>query len=308
MGFIEAKCKNCGGDIRLDENLTRGKCEYCGTEFVKSDMIVNNNYTIQNATLVVNEENLTEQMFVNAETYLTTLKDYDKAFNAYQSITQSKVNDYRGWWGMLRSVSHDFTLIENTKQVYEQMCSYADNALKLVPNGEKIALTNRWESYRQQVEEYISSKDQEFAEWVEKLRKQQKKAEQNRIIRRLIVNGISLAANLFIILYGLSKYGTYVIDQGASVLVFVGVALGIDILLTILAELIGSAPECFIYQAITTILVIVYLCYRLTTDTMYQSNLFHLLMFAVGGVFVAAVCIIPTALVFRHLLRKRHSS
>ena len=80
---------------------------------------------------------MTEQMFTNAETYLSTLKDYDRAFNAYQSITQSKANDYRGWWGSLRTASQDFTLIAVAKQDYEKMCYYANNALKLVPEQEK---------------------------------------------------------------------------------------------------------------------------------------------------------------------------
>ena len=308
MGFIEAKCKNCGGDIRLDENLTRGKCEYCGTEFIKSDMIVNNNYTIQNATLVLNEENLTEQMFVNAETYLTTLKDYDKAFSIYQSITQSKANDYRGWWGMLRSVSHDFTLIENTKQVYEQMCSYADNALKLVPDDKKTELTNRWESYRQQVEEYISSKDQEFAEWVEKLKTQQKKMDRNRIISRFIINVTSIATNLFIILFGLFHFTSFSLEQATSIFIYVGVSLVVNAIVTIIFQIVGHAPETFVYQVITTLAVVVYLCYRLTTDNMYSANLFDLLIFAVFGIAIAAICILPTALVTRHILRKKRNA
>ena len=44
MAFIEAKCKNCGAKITLNEKMTRGICEFCGTEFIKSDLIVNNNY------------------------------------------------------------------------------------------------------------------------------------------------------------------------------------------------------------------------------------------------------------------------
>lgn len=305
MGFIEAKCRNCGGDIRLDDELTRGKCEYCGTAFVKSDMIVNNNYTIQNANLVIDDDKIFEQMLVNAETYLTTLKDYDKAFSTYCAAAENKANDYRGWWGMLRAASHDFTLTIGSRQDYEKMCQYADHAIKLLPHQNKSAFTNQWEEYKQKIEEYISSKDRKFAEWVEKLKNRQAKANRNRMIRRIAANGISIAAGLFIVLFGLFHYAP---DITTNILIYVGAALATNTLLTILLQFVGRAPECFIYQAITTLSVAVYLCYRLTVDTMYISNLFHLLMFGVLGLFIAAVCIIPTALVCKFLFkRKRHS-
>lgn len=58
MAFIEAKCKNCGAKITLNEKMTRSICEFCGTEFIKSDLIVNNNYSFENATVVVDNSSL----------------------------------------------------------------------------------------------------------------------------------------------------------------------------------------------------------------------------------------------------------
>ncbi len=308
MGFIEARCKNCGGDIRLDENLARGKCEYCGTEFVKSDVIVNNNYNIKNATLVIDDDKMTEQMFTNAETYLSTLKDYDRAFSAYQAITQSKANDHRGWWGSLRATSQDFTLIAVEQQDYEKMCYYANNAIKLVPEQEKATLTKQWEEYKQKVEEYISSKDQAFAEWIERVEARQKRMERNRIISRFLINAISIAINLFIILYGLFRFDSFGLDQAAPVFIYVGVSLAVNTIITIIFQLACHAPETCIYQIITTIAVAVYFCYRLTAGNMYVASLLDLIIFAVFGIAVAAICILPTALVARHILRKKRSA
>ena len=302
MGFIEAKCKNCGGDIRLDENLTRGKCKYCGTEFVKSDIIVKNNYNINNAMLVIDDDKITEQMFTNAETYLSILKDYDKAFSEYHSITQSKANDYRGWWGISRAASQDFTLIDISQQDYEKMCYYADNALKLVPNNEKTTLKKQWDDYKQKIEEYIALKDQEFAERVKEMEARQKKMNRNRIISRFIVNGISIAINLFIILFGFFHFDSFGLEQEISVFVYVGVSLVVNAIVTIIFQLACHAPETCIYQILTTIVVTVYSSYRLTTGNLYVATLLDLLIIAAFEIVIAAICIFPTAIISRRIL------
>ena len=308
MGFIEAKCKNCGGDIRLDEKLTRGKCEYCGTEFVKSDNIVNNNYNIKNATLVIDDDKITEQIFTNAETYLSTLKDYDRAFSAYQSITQRKTNDYRSWWGTLRAASHDFTLIYVAKQDYEKMCYYADNTLQLAPDNEKTTLKNQWEEYKQKVEEYIASKDQEFVERVEKMKARQKKMNRNRILSRSIINGVSIAINLFIILFGLFHFDSFSLEQATPVFVYVGVSLVVNAIVTIIFQLVCHAPETCIYQIITTIAVAVYSSYRLTTGNLYVATLLELLMIAAFEIIIVAICIFPTAIISKRILRNKRNA
>ena len=42
MGFIPAKCTQCGADIDVDDSMDAGICEYCGTAFVTEKVI--NNY------------------------------------------------------------------------------------------------------------------------------------------------------------------------------------------------------------------------------------------------------------------------
>lgn len=42
MGFIAAKCPECGANISVDDTRGAGICEYCGTAFVTEKVI--NNY------------------------------------------------------------------------------------------------------------------------------------------------------------------------------------------------------------------------------------------------------------------------
>ena len=240
-------------------------------------------------------------MFTNAETYLSTLKDYDRAFSAYQSITQRKTNDYRSWWGTLRAASHDFTLIYVAKQDYEKMCYYADNTLQLAPDNEKTTLKNQWE-------EYIASKDQEFAERVERMKARQKKMNRNRILSRSIINGVSIVIHLFIILFGLFHFDSFSLEQATPVFVYVGVSLVVNAIVTIIFQLVCHAPETCIYQIITTIAVAVYSSYRLTTGNLYVATLLELLMIAAFEIIIVAICIFPTAIISKRILRNKRNA
>ena len=37
MELKDAKCPNCGGQLKLNPDLERGMCIYCGTEIIVSD-------------------------------------------------------------------------------------------------------------------------------------------------------------------------------------------------------------------------------------------------------------------------------
>ena len=39
MGLIALKCPNCGGDVTLDDSLTKGFCMYCGSAIVNESII-----------------------------------------------------------------------------------------------------------------------------------------------------------------------------------------------------------------------------------------------------------------------------
>ena len=48
MGFIPAKCTQCGAEITVDDTKDAGICKYCGTAFVTEKAINNYNTYITN--------------------------------------------------------------------------------------------------------------------------------------------------------------------------------------------------------------------------------------------------------------------
>ena len=47
MGFVAAKCTECGANIEVDETKDAGICEYCGTAFVTEKAIKKSRYDIE---------------------------------------------------------------------------------------------------------------------------------------------------------------------------------------------------------------------------------------------------------------------
>lgn len=58
MGFVEAKCSQCGAGINIDQSREFGFCPNCGTKYYNEKTInnnyntTNNNVSIQNATII----------------------------------------------------------------------------------------------------------------------------------------------------------------------------------------------------------------------------------------------------------------
>lgn len=57
MGFIPAKCTQCGANIEVDESKEAGICKYCGTAFVTEKAINNYNTYITNNINVIHQDN-----------------------------------------------------------------------------------------------------------------------------------------------------------------------------------------------------------------------------------------------------------
>ena len=48
MGFVAAKCTQCGANIEVDDDKEAGICEYCGTAFITEKVINNYNTYVTN--------------------------------------------------------------------------------------------------------------------------------------------------------------------------------------------------------------------------------------------------------------------
>lgn len=84
MKFVPAKCPNCGAEIQVDEGMTKGFCQYCGSSFfiedaknlLKEAFAGNNRMQIEN---LVNRacQFFNEKDFDRAEEYCNKVLDMD---------------------------------------------------------------------------------------------------------------------------------------------------------------------------------------------------------------------------------------
>ena len=80
------KCKMCGGDIEVSQDMTVGKCLFCGSTM----------------TLPRIDSEKKARLFNRANEYRLN-NEFDKAYDAYKSITEEDEKEAEAYWGMILS-------------------------------------------------------------------------------------------------------------------------------------------------------------------------------------------------------------
>jgi len=80
------KCKMCGGDIEVNQDMTVGKCLFCGSTM----------------TLPRIDSDKKARLFNRANEYRLN-NEFDKAYDAYKTITEEDEKEAEAYWGMILS-------------------------------------------------------------------------------------------------------------------------------------------------------------------------------------------------------------
>ena len=80
------KCKMCGGDIEVSQDMTVGKCLFCGSTM----------------TLPRIDNDKKARLFNRANEYRLN-NEFDKAYDAYKTITEEDEQEAEAYWGMILS-------------------------------------------------------------------------------------------------------------------------------------------------------------------------------------------------------------
>ena len=80
------KCKICGGDISVNAEMTVGTCQYCGSTM----------------TLPRIDTDKKARLFNRANEYRLN-NEFDKAYDAYKTITEEDEQESEAYWGMILS-------------------------------------------------------------------------------------------------------------------------------------------------------------------------------------------------------------
>lgn len=116
MPLVAAKCTQCGASLDVDPEKEAAICPFCHTPFITEKAI--NNYNTTNITNigsinagVVNVESSDSAAMLsrNAET-LMSFGEWEKAKAIYVKITEMYPFDWKGWYGLLQTNTHNFQL------------------------------------------------------------------------------------------------------------------------------------------------------------------------------------------------------
>ena len=143
MALTETKCPNCGANIVADDGKKKISCIYCHTEFTLTPD------TVSNASGAAHGDEVTN-IFERAEVFLTALHKPDEALKLYSDYSMQEPGDYRGWLGIARALSNDFTKTECDR---ETLSKIEDNILSAIYVAGDYAedIKKTWEEYESRV-------------------------------------------------------------------------------------------------------------------------------------------------------------
>lgn len=153
MPLIPAICTQCGAKLEVDSGQEAAICPFCHTPFITEKAI--NNYNTTNITnignlhadvLNINDKQSIDNRVKSGETFLK-LHDYTSARKIFSELTQDSPYDYRGWWGLIRVESFDFTVerIDRTKLVHIK--NWYTKAIAVASPEEQNQIEPQYQSY-----------------------------------------------------------------------------------------------------------------------------------------------------------------
>lgn len=161
MPFVEAKCTNCGHTLKVDNSKDAAICEFCGSAFIVEKAINNfntyNQYQIEYANIQMADERSVEKRLENAEVFFKKLNQPEKAKELFLSVTEDSPSDYRGWWGVARVLTNDFTLKKCNLYLFNDAKKCAESAITVAPENEAANLKEIWDRQEKALVKFIKT-------------------------------------------------------------------------------------------------------------------------------------------------------
>lgn len=152
MPLVPAKCTECGGEIEVNNEKKLGVCKHCRQPFVVEESINNyNTYNNYNTTNNYNDGSIVnivegeskETLLKNAEIALK-IENYDLAKENFEILTKRYPDEYKGWWGLIQSITKNFTYYDLSIDELNQFYSYS---IKLASDDVIVELKKQYKEY-----------------------------------------------------------------------------------------------------------------------------------------------------------------
>lgn len=182
MPLVAAKCMKCGANLQVDSTKETAVCPNCKTQFITEKAINNyntynqNNYNIENAEVHIHDEKSVETRLASAEVFLTTHHNIEKAREIFGGVTNDAPADYRGWWGLARANSREFTYIGCGAALFNTIEEEVTCALNVAPPDVCMEIEKTWQGFVQQMNGYKANRQNERATHVARLNAMEVKA------------------------------------------------------------------------------------------------------------------------------------
>ena len=137
MGFIPAKCTQCGAEINVDDSMEAGICEYCGTAFV-TEKVINNYITYD-----------TDKSGSKIDNYLHLAQNAlwadngREAYNYAKKALEIDVMNSKAWLIKMKATG---LIADRIKEPAEEMKNCGTNAISYAEENDVSRVTN--EVYR----------------------------------------------------------------------------------------------------------------------------------------------------------------
>ncbi len=111
MPLVKAVCTNCGGALEVDSSKKAAVCPYCHEAYIVEEAV--NKYTthiehLHADSVTINDDRTAAARLEAGEANLK-LKHWPEAENVFKEVCDLTPQDYRGWWGRIRAITHEFT-------------------------------------------------------------------------------------------------------------------------------------------------------------------------------------------------------
>lgn len=160
MELKDAKCPNCGGQLKLNPNLEKGICIYCGTEIVVSE-------AIQRFSGEISGIATTKSSMLHAFNQLED-GDFDGAMKAFKHVIETEPTNAEAYYGMFKCaiVIADYYKRKNSgmeraiPQYYDDLSEavqkYGRRAVQYASEPEKSEYTKEVNSVVDRIQSYAS--------------------------------------------------------------------------------------------------------------------------------------------------------
>lgn len=164
MPLVSAKCTQCGAPLKVDPTKETAVCPFCKTEYYTEKAINNYNYNYNigsGNTIIIPSDDSIERQVKAGETFLN-MGDYSSAEATFTTLTRKFPDDYRGWWGLIKVYSRNFTNTNISRTTLRRIETTYNNMCKAA--GAKVGsdLKARYKSYSSTVRSKLDRLQDEY--------------------------------------------------------------------------------------------------------------------------------------------------